>query len=145
LLPLFPDRGFDPRLAGVYNRQSTLEFERIRDFLMLHYLGNARHGEPFWDHVRAIAPTPGLQLKLDAWRSAGEFVRNEWDTFQDASWLSMYAGLDDLPARHSPLADQFDDAGLRDSMARMRDAVLGTLRHAEPHRDFLARVTGTGA
>jgi tryptophan halogenase len=145
LLPLFPDRGFDPRLAAVYNRQSTLEFERIRDFLMLHYQGNARHGEPFWDHVRAISPTPGLQLKLDAWRSAGEFVRNEWDTFQDASWLSMYAGFDDLPARHSPLADQFDDAGLRDSMARMRDAVRGTLRHAEPHRDFLARVTATGA
>jgi tryptophan halogenase len=145
LLPLFPDRGFDPRLAAVYNRQSTLEFERIRDFLMLHYRGNARHGEPFWDHVRAIEPTAGLQLKLDAWRSAGEFVRNEWDTFQDASWLSMYAGFEDLPERHSPLADQFDAAGLSDSLARMRDAIAGTLRHAEPHGRFLSRVVGERA
>ncbi|WP_375271203.1 tryptophan halogenase family protein [Sphingomonas sp.] len=142
LLPLFPDRNFDPRLAAVYNRQSVLEFERIRDFLMLHYQGNARHGEPFWDHVRAIQPPPGLQIKLDAWRAAGEFVRNEWDTFQDASWLSMYAGFDDLPAGHSPMADQFTDAELRDSMARMRDAITATLAHAEPHATFLARVTG---
>ena len=140
LIPLFPDRGFDPRLAETYNRQSVLEFERIRDFLMLHYSGNRRVGEPFWDHVRAIPATDGLQAKLDAWRAAGEFVRREWDTFQDASWLSMYAGFDDLPARYSMLADQVAEADLRDSLARMRAAIDGTLASAEPHADFLTRV-----
>ncbi|PZQ59702.1 MAG: tryptophan halogenase [Sphingomonas taxi] len=140
LIPLFPDRDFDPRLADTYNRQSVLEFERIRDFLMLHYSGNRRIGEPFWDHVRGIAPTDGLRGKLDAWRAAGEFVRREWDTFQDASWLSMYAGFDDLPARYAPLADQVADADLRDSLSRMRAAIDATLAHAEPHADFLARV-----
>ncbi|KQN90225.1 tryptophan halogenase [Sphingomonas sp. Leaf231] len=140
LMPLFPDRGFDPRLADTYNRQSVLEFERIRDFLLLHYSGNARIGEPFWDHVRAISLTDGLQAKLDAWRAAGEFVRREWDTFQDASWLSMYAGFGDLPARRSPMADQVSDADLRDSLTRMRAAIEATLAHAEPHAAFLARV-----
>ncbi|UIJ43512.1 tryptophan 7-halogenase [Sphingomonas cannabina] len=136
---LFPDRGFDPRLAATYNRQSVLEFERIRDFLLLHYWSNRRHGEPFWDYMRAIVPTDGLQVKLDAWRAGGEFVRNEWDTFQDPSWLSMYAGFDDLPARYSPLADQFSVAELTDSLARMKAAIGATLAHAEPHGDFLAR------
>lgn len=140
LIPLFPTRGFDPRLAATYNRQSVLEFERIRDFLMLHYGGNRRHGEPFWDHVRGIEPPDGLQGKLDAWRAAGEFVRREWDTFQDASWLSMYAGFDDLPARYAVRADEVPEHELRDSLTRMRAAIEGTLRHAEPHADFLARV-----
>ncbi|MEH3038086.1 MAG: tryptophan 7-halogenase [Sphingomonas adhaesiva] len=139
---LFPDRACDARLAATYNRQSVLEFERIRDFLLLHYRANGRVGEPFWDHMRSVPPTEGLRIKLDAWRAGGEFVRNEWDTFQDPSWLSMYAGFEDWPARHSVLADQFDEAELREILARMREAVAGTLRHAEPHAAFLARVVG---
>jgi tryptophan halogenase len=137
---LFPDKSFDRRLAATYNRQSVLEFERIRDFLFLHYWSNRRHGEPFWDHLRALEPPESLQIKLDSWRSAGAFVRNEWDTFQDPSWLSMYAGFEDLPERYSPLADQFSEAELADTLARMRAAIGGTLAHAEPHRSFLARI-----
>jgi tryptophan halogenase len=90
--------------------------------------------------MRELEPPEGLRIKLDAWRAGGEFVRNEWDTFQDPSWLSMYAGFDDLPVRHSVLADQFDTAELTDTFARMREAIGGTLAHAEPHARFLARL-----
>ncbi|WP_156349073.1 MULTISPECIES: tryptophan halogenase family protein [unclassified Sphingomonas] len=139
---LFPDRGFDPRLAATYNRQSVLEFERLRDFLFLHYWSNRRDGEPFWDRMRGIEPPEGLQVKIDAWRSGGEFVRYEWDTFQDHSWLSMYAGFGDLPARHSPLADQCETADLAGTFARMREAIGRTLALSEPHGDFLRRSVG---
>ncbi len=137
---LFPDAAMDPRLAATYNRQSVLEFERLRDFLFLHYRSNGRVGEPFWDHMRSLTPPEGLQVKLDAWRAGGEFVRNEWDTFQDPSWLSMYAGFDDLPARYSPLADQFTGDELADTFSRMKAAIGATLAHAEPHARFLDRV-----
>jgi tryptophan 7-halogenase len=139
LVKLFPDRDIDPRLAATYNRQSVLEFERIRDFLVLHYAANKRVGEPFWDAMRAMELPGTLQGRLDAWRAGGEFVRHEWDTFQDPSWLSMYAGFGDLPARHSPLADQFSDTELTDTFDRMRAAIGATLQHAEPHAAFLAR------
>ncbi|KQU53180.1 tryptophan halogenase [Sphingomonas sp. Leaf339] len=139
LVALFPDRDVDPRLAATYNRQSTLEFERVRDFLFLHYQANGRTGERFWDERRSVALPETLQRKLDAWRSGGEFVRYEWESFQDASWLSMYAGFGDLPPRHSPLADRFDTGALRGTFARMREAIAGTLAHAEPHAAFLAR------
>ena len=138
---LFPDRECDPRLAATYNRQSVLEFERLRDFLFLHYLANGRD-EPFWQAIRAVEPPEPLQVRLDAWRSGGEFVRNEWDTFQDPSWLSIYAGFGDLPARHSPLADAIGENDLVESFARMRSAIAKTLSRAEPHAAFLARVAG---
>ena len=142
---LFPDRDFDPRLSAAYNRQSTLEFERIRDFLLLHYWANRRYGEPFWDRMRAIELPDALCGKLDAWRAGGEFVRYEWDTFQDPSWLSMYAGFGDLPTRHSPLADQFSEGELRETFDRMRAAIDGTLPHAEPHDRFLMRQAARAA
>ena len=141
---LFPDRDGDPRLRAAYNRQSTLEFERIRDFLVLHYQANRRLGEPFWDRMRALELPDTLRAKLDAWRAGGEFVRYEWESFQDPSWLSMYAGFD-LPARHSPLADQFGEAELQDTFERMRAAIEATLRHAEPHPRFVSRHAAAAA
>ena len=142
LVRFFPDRACDSRLAATYNYQSVLEFERLRDFLLLHYCANGRRGEPFWDHMRALPPTEGLQLKLDTWRASGEFVRREWETFQDPSWLSLYAGFEDLPGRPSPLADRFSIAELTDTFARMRAAIAATVQQAEPHAAFLARTVG---
>lgn len=132
---LFPDRSFDERLIATYNRQSRLEFERIRDFLFLHYWANRRIGEPFWDMMRAIDPPDSLQAKLDAWMAGGDLVRYEWESFQDPSWLSMFAGFGKLPQRHNPLADQFDEAQLIDSFDRMRSAIASTLQHARPHEE----------
>ncbi len=35
-------------------RKAQFEWERIRDFLVLHYTANERVGQPFWDHVRTM-------------------------------------------------------------------------------------------
>lgn len=136
---LFPDRGCDPRLAATYNRQSVLEFERIRDFILLHYWANRRTGEPFWDAMRALGLPESLAERVDAWRAGGVFVRREWDTFQDPSWLSMYGGFGLLPDRVSPIADQLGEEELLAAFTRMREAIDRAARTAEPHADFIAR------
>ncbi len=64
LLALLPDRGCAPALADEYNRVTALEHERLRDFLVLHYAANARHGEAFWDERRDTALPPMLAHKL---------------------------------------------------------------------------------
>ena len=94
LIDLFPDRDFDPALADEYNRATALEFERIRDFLILHYHGNQRLGEPFWDRMREAALPDKLAHKIRLFRARGKLVRYEWEAFLDPSWLSLYIGLD---------------------------------------------------
>lgn len=137
---LFPDRTFDPALAEEYNRVTTLEYERIRDFLLLHYVANGRVGEALWDAVRALAIPESLARKMRLFEARGAFIRHEWESFQDPSWLSMYAGFERLPRRHDPMADYFTDAELDSALGRIREAIGRAKALATPHEAFLARM-----
>ncbi|WP_242153248.1 tryptophan halogenase family protein [Sphingomonas sp. BAUL-RG-20F-R05-02] len=138
LVSLFPDRRFDPALADEFNRITTLEYARIRDFLVLHYYGNARTGEPMWDACRDLVLPEALAYKLRQFRSRGTMVRYEWESFQDPSWLSMFVGLGILPERYDPLADHFSGDQLDAAMSRMRDAIGKAIALSTPHATFLA-------
>ncbi|HSX56735.1 MAG TPA: tryptophan 7-halogenase, partial [Sphingomonas sp.] len=95
---------------------------------------------PLWDRMRTMELPEPLQLKVDAWRAQGELVRYEWETFQDPSWLSMYAGFDVHPRRYNVRADQFDTDELRATFDRMRAAVADTVRIGVPGGDFVTRL-----
>lgn len=138
LIELFPDRDFAPELADDYNRRAELEWARIRDFLLLHYWANRRMGEPMWDAVRAVELPEPLRRKIALFRARGNFIRYEWETFQDPSWLSMYAGFELLPGTHDPLADHFAVAELNAALARMRDTVARHIAAARPHAEWVS-------
>lgn len=140
LVDLFPNCACDPALADEFNRATTLEYERIRDFLILHYHANGRHGEALWDHMRAAPPPEKLAHKLSLWRARGKLVRYEWEAFFDPSWLSMYAGFGIMPAAHDPMADHFTDQQVVEALDHMREAIRAAAAHARPARDFLARL-----
>src|SRR3546814_3986593 len=54
LLALFPDRHCEPLLAQEYNRITGQEYERVRDFLILHYKAIARDDAPLWRFTAAM-------------------------------------------------------------------------------------------
>lgn len=143
LLDHFPDRDFDPTLSGEFNRITAIEYARIRDFLLLHYWGNRRTGEPMWDACRALDLPETLASRIRTFAGSGKLPRFEWDSFQPPSWLSMFAGLEIWPPRHDPLADQFTDAELATTFERMREAIGRALALAHPHAQFIADTCAT--
>jgi tryptophan halogenase len=138
LIDLLPDRGMDPALAAEYNRITAIEYERIRDFLVLHYHGNART-EPFWRERRAARLPEPLAHKIRMFRSRGELVRYDWETFADPSWLSLFAGLDMLPERWDPRAEILSAAQIDGAFGRMRADIDRLAAGAMPHRAWLER------
>src|SRR5207248_3146531 len=54
LMGLFPDRGFDQVEIDEYNRMLIDEYERIRDFIILHYHATERDDSEFWNHCRTM-------------------------------------------------------------------------------------------
>jgi len=137
LLGLLPDRRFDPALEDEYNRTTALEYERIRDFLILHYVANTRRGEPMWDRCRSTALPPMLANKLRLYKARGHLVRYDWESFQDPSWISMYEGFDIQPVTYDLAADHFSEADLAAALDRMRSSIADAVDLAEPHETYL--------
>ena len=124
-----------------FNRLSAIEWARVRDFITLHYFANRREG-PFWDYCRNMELPDTLREKIELFREAGLFMREEDELFLDDSWGQVMIGQGIMPESWSPLADNVpgEDLGpFLDSLAksyRVRAESLPT------HREFVASVVG---
>jgi tryptophan halogenase len=139
LLKLFPDRHFRSPDIDRYNKNFIFEFERIRDFLLLHYTTNERQDSEFWRYCRHIALPDSLQEKLDLFRSYGRIVREETELFPVQSWLYIYVGQNIVPSGYDPLADTLDPQLVQKNLDDIR-AVIKRCAQAMPlHQDFISQ------
>ena len=115
LVKLLPALPVAPALRDEYNRQTGVEIERIRDFLILHYWANGR-AEPFWQACRAMDLPDTLRAKIALWQEAGTIVREQEELFTEDGWLQVLAGQGVAARAHHPLADQIDDGDLGEYM-----------------------------
>lgn len=105
LIELFPDQGFDPVVINEYNRQSRFEYERIRDFIILHYKLNQRDDSPFWKACAEMAVPDSLTHKMELFRSSGRLLRIDNELFSEVAWLQVLEGQNLQPDKYHPLAD----------------------------------------
>lgn len=143
LLNLLPrDRGAIATARAAFNRLSTTEWERVRDFLILHYVANERVGEPFWDHCRAIKLPPTLIEKIELFRQAGLFMREEDELFLDDSWGQVMIGQGIIPQGWSPLADNVPGEDIGPFLESLAGANRIKAQALPDHGAFVARMAG---
>lgn len=106
LLELFPRQGFDDVLIDRYNARVAFEFDRIRDFIILHYCATERDDTSFWNYCRTMSIPPELQANVDLFRDSGRFYRNADELFADISWIEVMLGQRIEPRAYHPLVDQ---------------------------------------
>ncbi len=139
LVALFPDRSFDPVDIAEYNRQVQYEFERSRDFLILHYQANQRIGEPFWDRCREMPIPDTLQHKIDLFRSHARIFREHEELFTESSWVQVLLGQGVLPRAYHPMVDLLGDTEVRDFVANVRRVLERSAEAMPEHAAFIAR------
>jgi tryptophan halogenase len=137
LLALFPDRAFAPADIAYFNRATAAEFDRIRDFLILHYHATERQDSPFWNHVRTMAIPDTLAERIDLFRSRGRFFPEAFDLFLEPSWVAVLNGQGIRPTCPDPLALDAMDT-LADVLPRMRAAIARAAGTMPRHGHFIA-------
>ncbi len=144
LLKMMPGRRHHEADRAEYNRQSDFEFERIRDFLILHYWANGRD-EPFWRACRE-APLPDtLAAKLDLYRANGHIFREHEELFTEVGWLQVLAGQGVLPNGYHPVADSIDAGDLRDFLDTISTLYQREAAQYPSHEAFVARHCAAGS
>jgi tryptophan 7-halogenase len=146
MLNLLPrDRENFDTARSKFNRLSEIEWERVRDFLILHYVINDRTGDPFWDHCRAIDLPATLFEKIELFREAGLFVREEDELFLDDSWGQVMIGQGIIPRSWSPLADNVPAEDLGPFLASLASSYRRQTDALPTHKDFIADNCAAGA
>jgi tryptophan halogenase len=146
LVQLFPDKGFAQSDADEYNRRMGVNYERVRDFLLLHYIATQRDDSPMWQHFRNLTLPESLQEKIDAWTTRGFIIKYEFGVFLPPSWIAVLLGQNLRPRGY----DRRADAAPRDLLVKNAAAILQEVRaaaqRAPEHASFLRQVgaaTGT--
>jgi tryptophan halogenase len=139
LTEMFPDRNFDPVIADEYNRVSINEYERIRDFIILHYHATERDDAELWRYVANMSIPDELHYKLDVFKSCGRAALLSEESYQETSWVAVFIGQGIIPRRYDPMVDRMDAEVLKRGMAHRRSAIARTVETMPTHADFIAQ------
>jgi tryptophan halogenase len=141
-MAVLPQGPASPATVAWYNDQSTFEWERIRDFLVLHYTANQRHGEPFWDHVRTMDLPPTLAAKLALWRESGFIHREHEELFTEIGWFQVLAGQGVEAKGYNPMADSLPEEDLRALLEQTEASLVEAVKPMGRHLDILQAYVG---
>lgn len=139
MMQMFPTRNFNEADIDRYNRLMTFEFERIRDFLILHYHATTRDDSPFWDYVRTMPIPDYLEEKIRLYKSCGRVFRENEELFNDTSWFAVMNGQNLRAADYDPVADILSGEETASRLTHIRETIATCAEHMTPHEEFIAK------
>jgi tryptophan 7-halogenase len=139
LVDLFPDTANMADDAAEFNAIMQLEYERVRDFLVLHYVANQRDDTPFWRDMRTMKWPSSLQEKFDAFTQRGIIPDYSIGVFLPPSWLAVFIGQNILPEGYDPRADRMSNAEIMATLDAFQKRVAAGVSDTQQHTDFIAQ------
>ncbi len=138
LIELFPTDGkIQDADRAEFNRLVDMEYDRIRDFLILHYHATTRDDSPFWDHVRTMQVPDSLAGKMELWKRTGRVAKYSEGLFYDASWVAVYLGQNIVPEGIDPRAGLADNNGLGRALMSLKQAIDSEVAAMPDHKSYL--------
>ncbi len=137
LLELFPDKAIHSSDIAEYNRRMDLNFDRVRDFLLLHYVATQRDDSEMWRYFRNMTLPDSLQEKIEAWSHRGYLLRYEHGVFLPPSWVAVMAGQNLLPRAYDMRANALTLEDVKMRLDSIRRDSLAAVSQTPSHADYL--------
>ncbi len=140
LIELFPQGTVSDLDRDEFNRVLGLEYERVRDFLILHYHATTRDDSPFWNYVRTMDIPDTLAEKIDLFRRRGRVMTYREGAFLEPSWIAVYLGQGIVPQAYDQRADFPPDAALSKALAQLRGDTASAVATMPDHAAYISNI-----
>ena len=144
LIDFFPSRAFRQTDIDAFNRRARFQFERIRDFIILHYHLNQRSDAPFWQACAHMAIPDTLAEKIALYRSSGRTLRVDNELFTEVAWLQVMEGQNLEAESYHPLADLIDPDQTQAYLDSVREVIAKCVQTMPTHAEFIAQHCAAG-
>lgn len=138
LMNFFPNKHFDQEDIDEFNRQSDFEFEKIRDFLILHYHATERNDSDFWNYCRTMSIPEALTQKIEQFKKNGRIYRNSSEMFNDLSWLEVMHGQGIRPRAYHPLVDRMPKEEIAQRLNSVKRVIDKSVDYMPTHAQFIS-------
>lgn len=137
LLRLFPFGGCSDSLQHQYNQESQVEYELIRDFIVLHYKATERDDTPYWRDCRDMSIPDTLAHRMEMYRQTGLVFPDGEDVFRIDSWLQVLVGQRLEARSYHHVANLLGDERLKTMLATLRASISTSVEKMPTHKAFL--------
>ncbi len=123
-----------------FNRLMDIEFECIRDFIVLHYCATRRNDSEFWQWWQQAAIPSSLSNKLALFKAQGRLMRNDLDLFALDSWYSVLVGMGVEPEGRDPISDLSPPEKIEQMLTQRRQGLASAVTQLPSHNDFINKL-----
>jgi tryptophan halogenase len=145
LIKSFPHAGIYQSEVDEYNRQSKMEWEYIRDFIILHYHLNQRTDSEFWRECRSMQIPETLARRMELFRNTGKVFREQDELFTEIAWQQVMIGQGMLPEDYHPLVDALSAEQLDEFLDNVKKIIDDAAERLPDHAQFLQQYCYGGA
>ncbi len=145
LLQMFPHEGIKQTDIDEYNRQSLVEIEHIRDFIILHYKVTNRQDTPFWRHCKSLVVPDSLAHRIRLFEETARVFHTQGELFHENSWIQVMLGQGIMPEQNHPVTEVMSDEELTRFMQDIRDRVTRTVAKLPNHQAYVEQYCKAGA
>lgn len=124
---------------NTYNKLIDLEYDRIRDFIILHYVLTKRDDSEFWRYCKNMDIPDSLAYKLDLFEECGLIENYNHGLFQIPSWLSVFIGQGLQPRYSDIRVNGANPEYIAEQLVLLASNVSGLAREMETHKHFIER------
>jgi tryptophan halogenase len=136
-MAVFPRKQINQVEIDFYNEQVTFEYERIRDFLILHYKVTSRNDSKFWDYCRNMDVPDSLRQKIELFKENAHVHRFNSELFNEISWVEVMLGQGLFPKGYHPLVDVLPAEEFDRRLAHVKRVLDTAVDYVPLHQKFI--------
>lgn len=137
LMKLFPFSGAMAPLAEQFNRETRLEWEAVRDFIILHYKQTQRDDSELWNYYRTMDIPDSLAHRMELFKENGYVWQDAVGLFRGHSWVQVMLGQGLFPEHRHGAGRILPPEALKRELEKLSGFVNHNLAKLPDHNDFI--------